>query len=192
MLTSPLLRTSGPTARRSFQGIVSHRPISLAARTKPSVQTHPRNQSPNPVQTSELDFDRTVLNPEQHETCKWGTDDAVASHQSSYDPSMTAPEIEYTAEEEEFQLEGQDHSPLYISPANREVSELLDPMVGGAVHCADRLGPSARGWTRKHKVVRIRDFPGSRWKQYERALQKLKEQREAAAAGAGTGKDVKA
>ncbi|KAK1141072.1 hypothetical protein N8T08_009646 [Aspergillus melleus] len=182
MLTCPLIRSTGPTARRYFLlGIISHRPayvspISLSAREQPPLSTH--SQVVNTPAVVE-DFDRTVLNPEQHETCKWGTDDAVASHQSSYDPSMTTPEIEYTAEEAEFKLEGQDHSPLYVSPANREVSELLDPMTGGAVHCADRLGPSARGWTRKQRTLKVTDFPGSRWKQYEKALQKLRAAREA-------------
>ncbi|PLB46397.1 hypothetical protein P170DRAFT_477278 [Aspergillus steynii IBT 23096] len=189
MLSHPLIRGTGPTARRYFLQGLYHRPsyaspTLLSSRAQSSSSSNPQNNQPPPP---ELAFDRTALNIEQHETCKWGTDDAVASHQSSYDPSMTSPEIEYTAEEAEFKLEGEDHSPLYVSPANREVSELLDPMVGGAVHCADRLGPSARGWTRKHRVVRIRDFPGSRWKQYEKALERLRVQRE----GGGVGKDGK-
>ncbi|KAL5363327.1 hypothetical protein BJX96DRAFT_186902 [Aspergillus floccosus] len=125
-----------------------------------------------------LDFERQILNPERAETCKSGTDDEVAHHKSSYDPSTTSPENEYLADEEECTTSMEPHHPLFISPARKEVSELLSPMVGGAVHGADRLGPSARGWTRKHKEVHIKYIPGGPYDRYEKLLDDLKKARQ--------------
>ncbi|KAJ5605567.1 hypothetical protein N7510_008348 [Penicillium lagena] len=103
--------------------------------------------------------ERQALNPERYETCKSGTDDEVAQHKSPYDPSSTTPESEHRALEDEYRLEGDvTHDPLFISPANREVSLILDPMVGGAVHNAQSLG-SVRGWTNKHRTVLRRTVP---------------------------------
>lgn len=125
-----------------------------------------------------LDFERQILNPERAETCKSGTDDEVAHHKSSYDPSTTTPESEYLADEEECTTAMEAHHPLFISPARKEVSELLSPMVGGAVHGADRLGPSARGWTRKHKEVHIKYIPGGPYDRYAKLLDDLKKARQ--------------
>ncbi|KAA8651215.1 hypothetical protein EYZ11_005179 [Aspergillus tanneri] len=182
MLRYPLIRT-GPATSRNLQGIISHYPSVYSCPA--CLQFRAVQSAQNPYQSSataeeETDFDRNILNPERYETCKWGADDEVGRHKISYDPSMTTPESEMTAEEEVFKLEGEYHSPLYVSPANREVSELLDPMVGGAVHCADRSGPSARGWTRKHKEIHIKNVPGSRYEQYQKSLEKLRSQKASA------------
>ena len=121
-----------------------------------------------------IDFERQILNPERNETCKSGTDDEVGHHKCSYDPSKTTPESEYLADEEESLLDGKGHHPLFVSPANVEVSHYIDPMSEGAVHGAARLGPSAQGWTRKHKVVHIKDVPGSQYERYEKLLKELR------------------
>jgi hypothetical protein len=121
-----------------------------------------------------IDFERQILNPERAETCSTGTDDEVGHHKSAYDPLITQPESEYLADEEECKLEGKGHHPLFVSPANVEVSHVLDEMIGGAIHGADRLGPSARGWTRKHKEIHIKDVPGSQYEKYEKILRELK------------------
>ncbi|KAF7586332.1 hypothetical protein BBP40_009060 [Aspergillus hancockii] len=121
-----------------------------------------------------IDFERNILNPERTETCKSGSDDEVGHHKSAYDPLITTPESEYLADEEESKLDGKGHHPLFVSPANVEVSHCLDQMIGGAVHGADRRGPSARGWTRKHKEIHIKDVPGSEYEKYEKILRELK------------------
>ncbi|GAB1205251.1 hypothetical protein APSETT445_003924 [Aspergillus pseudonomiae] len=121
-----------------------------------------------------IDFERQILNPERAENCKTGTDDEVGHHKCSYDPSTTTPESEYLADEAESLLEGKGHHPLFVSPANVEVSHYIDPMSEGAVQGAARLGPSAQGWTRKHREVHIKDVPGSQYERYEKLLQELR------------------
>ncbi|OJJ49853.1 hypothetical protein ASPZODRAFT_128401 [Penicilliopsis zonata CBS 506.65] len=113
---------------------------------------------------------RQALHPEHSENSQSGTDDEVAHHLSSYDPSTTAPEREVQAMEDECRAENATTlcSPLAVSPGNREVSQTLDVMVGGAVQGAAKLGPSARGWTRKHKEVQIRASKGSWFERYEK------------------------
>jgi len=116
-------------------------------------------QNANVNVEADLTSERKALNPERYETCKSGTDDEVAQHKSSYDPTYTTPESEHQALEDEYKREGDGtHDPLFVSPANREVSLILDPMVGGAVHNAQSLG-SVRGWTNKHKTVLRRTVP---------------------------------
>lgn len=115
--------------------------------------------NPNPENSNDLVLERTILNPEHDETCKSGTDDEVGRHKSPYDPAHTRPEREHLALEEEYKLEGNmTHDPLFVSPANVACSQVLDPMIGGAVHNAQTLG-SVRGWTNKHKVVLLRRSP---------------------------------
>lgn len=150
-MTQPLL----PASRRTLHAVINLDP-------------------PKEAKEEAIDFERQILNPERTETCKTGTDDEVGHHKASYDPLITTPESEYLADEEECKLDGKGHHPLFVSPANTEVSHLLDPMVGGAVHSADRLGPSAQGWTRKHREIRIKDVPGSQYERYEKMLRELK------------------
>ncbi|BCR98058.1 uncharacterized protein AKAW2_31377S [Aspergillus luchuensis] len=122
----------------------------------------------------ESDLDRHLLRPEHNENTKSGTDDEAAHHWSSYDPTITDPDLEVLACEEECELDGELDDPLFVSPGNREVSRFLDPMIGGAVHGATRPGPSGRGWTRKHKEVIIKKIPGSQFEKYDRILQELR------------------
>ncbi|KAE8153661.1 hypothetical protein BDV25DRAFT_136601 [Aspergillus avenaceus] len=156
--------------RSGWQTALKTRTVPLARRGVVTVQSKEKKDEA-------LDFERQVLNPERTETCKTGTDDEVGHHKASYDPSMTAPEREYLADEEECRLEGRGHHPLFVSPANVEVSHLLNPMVGGAVHGADREGPSGMGWTRKNKKVHVKAVPGSEYEKYEKVLKGLRKVR---------------
>lgn len=55
--------------------------------------------------------------------------------------------------EEETRQEGKVSNPLYVSGANQEVSEAMDPKEGGAVRNEEKPGASGRGWTRKGREV---------------------------------------
>jgi hypothetical protein len=151
----------------------SLRPLSRALQTNPLTTTHPLNihtklptPVPIPLQTQNLSkteeklLERCILNPQRAETCQSGTDDEVGAHKSPYDRSNTTPEKEHLALEEEYRLEGDPlHDPLSVSPANRDVSMILDPMVGvGVVQGVPHLR-SVRGWTRKGKEVLIKRSP---------------------------------
>lgn len=117
------------------------------------------HEQPGITQTEELMIlDRQALKPERAETCQSGTDDEVARHKSPYDPSKTTVESEVSALREEYKLEGDLHDPLLVSPANLDVSRLLDPTVGGAVHNLRSLG-SVKGLTNKNKKVLLRTEP---------------------------------
>lgn len=143
------------------------------------IREKPSSQQAQP--DTKAESERQALNPERCETSKSGTDSQVAGYKSSYDPSTTTPESELQALEKECRLAGI-INPLFISPANREFSELLDPTVElGAVHAhdADKLGAgSGRGWTRKGKEVHVRKYPGGPFERYERLLGELKKRRE--------------
>ncbi|GFF22256.1 hypothetical protein IFM61606_08356 [Aspergillus udagawae] len=124
---------------------------------------------------TELELDRKTLHPERAENTQSGTDDDVAHHTSSYDPSTTTPEVEWQALEAECKLHGE-VDPLFFSAAHREVSALLDPKLEVAVHTIEHLSPSAKGWTRKHKEVRISKVPGAgSLDQFERLLKGLRD-----------------
>jgi hypothetical protein len=123
----------------------------------------------------ELELDRQTLHPSRAENTQSGTDDAVASHPSSYDPSTTTPELECSALSAECKLLGE-VDPLFFSAAHREVSALLDPKLEVAVHTIEHLSPSAKGWTRKHKEVRIKKVAGKgSLDQFERLLRGLRD-----------------
>ncbi|CAI7649745.1 unnamed protein product [Penicillium glandicola] len=134
-----------------------------AATTIYPMHSHPLRstcyiQAQKGSQTKDLILERCILNPERAETCQSGTDDEVGRHKSPYDPSKTAPEKEHLALEEEYRLEGDTiHDPLFYSPANRDVSQVLDPMAG-AVHGLQHLR-SVKGWTRKRKEALLRKTP---------------------------------
>lgn len=104
-------------------------------------------------------LDRQILRPDRAETCQSGTDDEVARHRSPYDPTLSTVEKEVSALREEYRLEGDLHDPLAVSPANLQVSHILqleeERAMPGGWH---PLG-SVRGWTSKHKTVLLRKEP---------------------------------
>ncbi|PLN77648.1 hypothetical protein BDW42DRAFT_176423 [Aspergillus taichungensis] len=122
---------------------------------QPIWHTAPLPNPPEPTLIS-LVLDRQALHPSPAETAQFGTDDQVAQHPSSFDPSITAPEREFFVLDEECRVGGE-ADPLLVSPANREVSRLLSPAeLDRAVQGGVKIGPSARGWTNKHGAVRVR------------------------------------
>ncbi|KAJ5860217.1 uncharacterized protein N7529_007527 [Penicillium soppii] len=129
---------------------------------------HPILTHPHPLRTTchlqaskpqnEILLERCILNPEHSETCQSGTDDEVGRHKSPYDPTNTTPEQEHLALEEEYRLEGDTvHDPLFFSPANKDVSLILDPMAG-VVHTLKHLR-SVKGWSNKRKEVLLNTAP---------------------------------
>ena len=96
-------------------------------------------------------LDRSILHPERAEYTESGTDSEAGRHRSSYDPTITSPEQESRASEEECKVEGDRDDPLYISPANMEVSRMH-------AERSEHIGPtthlSGMGWTRKHLLKR--------------------------------------
>lgn len=169
--TSISIKNSVQAARRIssrtssvYPGAVRHlRALHITPHEKPS---------PKEIQTT-IESERRILNPERSETSKSGTDNEVAGYSSSYDPSETTPENELKVLDNECRTVGI-INPLFISPANRDFSTLLDPMVGGSVHNADKLGTSGRGWTRKGKEVHIQNVSGSPYDRYQKLLESLK------------------
>lgn len=103
-------------------------------------------------------LDRQLLKPDRAETCQTGTDDEVGHHKSPYDGTKTAVDKEVLALREEYKSEGDLHDPLLVSPANLDVSLILDPMICGAVHSSPTLR-SCKGWSNKHKTVLLRTEP---------------------------------
>lgn len=133
----------------------------------PRTTCHLQSEKP----TDQILLERCILNPEHSETCQSGTDEEVGRHNSPYDPKQTRPEQEHRALEEEYRLEGDTlHDPLYISPANRDFSLILDPMAGP--HVLKHLR-SVRGWTNKHKQVLLKTTPYE-LRKYESVFAKLR------------------
>jgi hypothetical protein len=99
-------------------------------------------------------IDRAILKPEHSEQTKSGTNDEVASHPASFDPSTTSPESVTDATRRETEGGGTSIDPLSASPANLEISKSRDPMEGGAEHNVAKKR-SAKGWTRKRKPVNV-------------------------------------
>jgi hypothetical protein len=172
--TSISIRNSVQAAKRTSSRTSTVFPVSVTHLRALHI-TPQEKPSPREIQTT-IESERRVLNPERSETSKSGTDNEVAGHSSSYDPSETTPENELRALEKECQNMGI-INPLFISPANREFSTLLDEMVGGSVHNADKLGVSGRGLTRKGKEVHIQNVPGSPYDHYQKLLESLKKLR---------------
>jgi hypothetical protein len=133
---------------RAFQVATTTRPIPPdPLRTTCYILSQKRPQA----EDKDAILERCILDPARSETCQSGTDDEVGRHRSPYDPSKTAPEMEFLALEEEYKLEGDTiYHPLSVSPANRTVSQILDPMAGVA-QVLHHLR-SVQGWTRKRKV----------------------------------------
>ncbi|KXG54400.1 uncharacterized protein PGRI_075440 [Penicillium griseofulvum] len=136
---------------RAFQTATTYPVLSHPLRSTCYLQPQKLPQKEDPI------LERCILNPERAETCQSGTDDEVGRHKTPYDPSKTAPEKEHLALEEEYRLEGDTiHDPLFVSPANRDVSQPVDPMAG--VHGLQHLR-SVKGWTRKQKKALLRTAP---------------------------------
>ncbi|PWY95902.1 hypothetical protein BO94DRAFT_530641 [Aspergillus sclerotioniger CBS 115572] len=165
-----LLNTPSQAALRTIQTSSGRSLLTSSTQYRPLATS----QITHKERHQESDLDRHLLRPEHMENSKSGTDDEAAHHWSSYDPTITDPDLEVLACEEECELDGDLDDPLYISPGNREISRLLEPMVGGAVHNDVRPGPSGRGWTRKHREVHIKKIPGSQFERYDRILQELR------------------
>lgn len=97
-------------------------------------------------------LERQILNPRRIEICQSGTDDEVARHKSPYDPSKTTVESAVQALRDEYKLEGDSHDPFLVSPANLQVSQILQRTVGTQIHSAQELR-SMKGLTHKNKKV---------------------------------------
>ncbi|KAL5050925.1 hypothetical protein BDW71DRAFT_202973 [Aspergillus fruticulosus] len=135
-----------------------------------TIATTPTTPSPTQAQTGmpsgEMNqieiLERTILCPERAESTCSGTDNAVGYSAQAYDPSTTTPESEFACFEEEIRLrEDGSIDPLFISPANRDFSKLLDRELDGRAverDKLDRLGGtgSVRGWVNKGKEVKVR------------------------------------
>ncbi|KAJ5663324.1 hypothetical protein N7507_004055 [Penicillium longicatenatum] len=124
------------------------------------------------AKAEEVILERCILNPERTESCQSGTDDEVARHNSPYAPFPTSPEKEHLALEEEYRLEGDTrHNPLLVSPANVDVSLILDPRAEVA-HSLHHLR-SVKGWTNKHKEVLLLKTPYE-FRKYEHVFSELR------------------
>ncbi|KAL4994210.1 hypothetical protein BDV10DRAFT_197686 [Aspergillus recurvatus] len=154
------LETGGPGPGRPF----------LSAHLR-AIATTPTTPSPTQAQSTGMPSDemnqieileRTILSPERAESTCSGTDNAVGFSAQAYDPSTTTPESEFACFEEEIRLrEDGSIDPLFISPANRDFSKLLDRELDGRAverDKVDRLGAtgSVRGWVNKGKEVKVR------------------------------------
>ncbi|RDW72729.1 uncharacterized protein DSM5745_07901 [Aspergillus mulundensis] len=124
-------------------------------------QTHPSSSSPTSTNDIEIEvLERTILRPERAEGTCSGTDNAVGISRTAYDPSTTTPESEFACFESEFSPSGRT-DPLFISPANRDFSQLLSRELDGRAIEGDKLdrlgmGGSVRGWVKKGKEVKVR------------------------------------
>lgn len=130
----------------------------LPARSLSSLLTT-RHSATTRQPTNDTILEREILRPDRAETCQSGTDDEVARHKSPYDPTQTRPEKELSALQEEYRLEGDlSHDPLAVSPANAQVSHILDPEEERPMMEDHPLG-SVKGWTGKRKDVLLRKEP---------------------------------
>lgn len=155
MHTTSCLLASG----RNKAGLVLRRIYNVPVYAPPCAHTTTFHSiTKHHQQNAEGLTNRTTLNPERSEQTESGTDDEVASHPASFDPSKTDPECAAKATKRESQQRGKLGSPLDTSPANRDVSEPRDPAEGGAERNAAKER-SAKGWTRKQKST-LRNHDG--------------------------------
>lgn len=117
-----------------------------------NIQTTPNLWTAQHEQNADRLINRDALNPSRSEGTGTGTDDEVASHESSFDPKNTAPESEMEAAGRESEARKDTSSPLDVSPGNREVNKTRDPSQDPPDSGVDRPA-SAKGWTRKGKAV---------------------------------------
>lgn len=155
---------------RAFQAAMLTHPI------PPPLRTTCYLEAQRGPQAEDITLERCILDPARAETCQSGTDDEVGRHKSPYDPSKTAPDKEHLALEEEYRMEGDTiHDPLLVSPANTDVSKVLDPMAGvaqGLQHLR-----SVKGWTRKRKEALLRTTP-YQMRKYENVFLDIRKPRE--------------
>jgi hypothetical protein len=155
----------------------SHHIRPLTTTTQHAPKRNTRNQE------SQLftELDRTILSPERAETAYSGTDNKVGDDTYAYDPSVTAPEVEFQSFEDEIRVDGE-VDPLFISPANRDFSQAIDRDLDGRAVVrdkGDRCGAagSVRGWVNKHGTVKLRKGEkgdGEVGGEYERLLRGLR------------------
>ncbi|KLJ06837.1 hypothetical protein EMPG_17672 [Blastomyces silverae] len=143
-----IIQPSRPAQRR-FTNRFSASSFTTSSLAHKEAQQHPKNQ------------DRSDLNPNSTESTNSGTHAEVASQQTAFNPSNTAPESEL----EEVRQESAENNgaganasskesksaknPLEVSPANRDVSTSKDE--GGARNQSKE--PSRRGSPTKAKEV---------------------------------------
>jgi hypothetical protein len=123
-----------------------------------------------------VDLERSSLHLERSENCLSGDEDDVARHKSSFDPAITNPEREFQTLDKECKAEGIT-DPLLYSPANLTVSLILKEIAEGGSHIEggrERKFGSGNGWTRKGKLVHIKNIPGGPFDRYEKLLEVLK------------------
>ncbi|CRG85735.1 hypothetical protein PISL3812_02757 [Talaromyces islandicus] len=123
-----------------------------------------------------VDLERSSLHVERSENCLSGDEDDVARHKSSFDPTITNPEREFQALDKECNAEGIT-DPLLFSPANLAVSSILKEIAKAESQIEgvrERKFASGKGWTRKGKIVHIKNTPGYPFDRYEKLLEVLK------------------
>ncbi|KAJ5090649.1 hypothetical protein N7532_009333 [Penicillium argentinense] len=151
------LYTPTHTTKMNILPVLRARPLTtIPFRQVLPLTRHIQTQTTDPT-TDQWILDRQALKPDRAETCQSGTDDEVGHHKSPYDGTKTTVENEISALREEYLLEGDAHDPLLVSPANLDVSLVLDPMIG-VVHGAPTLR-SMKGWCNKHRLVLLRTEP---------------------------------
>ncbi|KAL3443265.1 hypothetical protein BJX65DRAFT_199877 [Aspergillus insuetus] len=146
-----------------------------------TTQHTPKRDTRNQESQLLTELERTILSPERAETAYSGTDNKVGDDTYAYDPSVTAPEVEFQSFEDEIRVDGE-VDPLFISPANRDFSQAIDRDLDGRAVVrdkGDRCGAagSVRGWVNKHGTVKLRKGEkgdGEVGGEYERLLRGLR------------------
>ena len=126
----------------------------------------------NPV----FELERTNIHLQHSENCLSGDEDDVARHQSSFDPAITNPERELQTLDKECKAEGI-IDPLLFSPANLAISPILKEISNEGTIIENGLYKkvgSVKGWTRKGKLVQIKDVPGGPFDRYDKLREVLR------------------
>lgn len=128
------------------------------------------------LQPTNFNPERTSAHLERSEMCLSGDEGDVAYHKSSFDPSITNPEREFQALDDECKAEGI-IDPLLFSPCNMAISLILNKTAieeSRAEGRQVRTCGSVNGWTRKGKLVHIQNIHGGPFDRYEKLLEVLK------------------
>ncbi|KAL2819253.1 hypothetical protein BDW59DRAFT_165115 [Aspergillus cavernicola] len=187
ILTKRLPNQTTPNSHPQYFHSSTIHPITTQSQSEPKTPSSTKRSLLSSLE-DELENQRQILSPERAETSYSGTDNAVGDFPTSYDPSTTAPESEFSSFEEETraQMGTGAVDPLFISPANPDFSRLLDRDVDGRAVWGDRRDRdsgqgSVRGWVNKHKKVRLREMgegkgggKGIGMDEYERLLRGLR------------------
>ncbi|KAL3470734.1 hypothetical protein BJX99DRAFT_238817 [Aspergillus californicus] len=124
----------------------------VTQRIRPFSSTVPSLRASKPQSEEDPYHDRTTLDPSRTETSQSATTDEVATQDTAFDPSNTAPETEIGASKEETKKnKGDDRSPLDVSAGDKEVSRARNPQEGGADR-NEKTGQTIRGQPRKNRV----------------------------------------